>query len=209
MSDRNEAITFAVAAILTKGDVTIHNISTDLLKTFLTKLEEANCGVEVKDTQSIRFFYNGFINPVSIETGVHPGFMTDWQPNWAVLMTQAEGYTIIHERVFENRFAYVAELQKLGAMIQFIDPKVKNPKEFYEFNYDPDEVHLQAIEIHGPTTFHNGVLTVQDLRAGATIAIAALSAPGESIINGASILDRGYENFAAKIQSLGGVIKRV
>jgi len=209
MSDRNEAVTFAIAAIVTRGDIIIHNISQKPLETFLEKLKEAGCGIDVLSTQSIRFYYKGPLTAVDIETGVHPGFMTDWQPNWAVLMTQAAGVSRVHERVFENRFAYVEELQKLGAQIEFIETHIKNPKDFYEFNFDETQTYQQEIKIYGPTKLHNGVLTIQDLRAGATLAIAALSAEGESIVNGASILDRGYENFSVKIQRLGGVIKRV
>jgi UDP-N-acetylglucosamine enolpyruvyl transferase len=135
--------------------------------------------------------------------------MTDWQPNWTVLMTQAKGKSMIVERVFENRFAYVEELKKLGAKIEFVDFKVDNPTDFYFFNYDIKSSYQQAIIVDGPVKLHNGVVNITDLRAGASLAVAALLASGESIVNGASILKRGYEKFVEKIKSLGGEIREV
>ncbi len=135
--------------------------------------------------------------------------MTDWQPNWAILMTQAGGDSFIHERVFENRFSYVEELRKLGAEIDFVKIPVRNPMEYFFFNFDPNKKYNQAIKIKAPQKLHGGVLNISDLRAGATLAIAALVAEGESVVNGASILERGYENFVEKVTSLGGDIKKI
>ena len=145
----------------------------------------------------------------NIETEPHPGFMTDWQQNWVVLMTQATGISTLHERVFENRFAFVSELQKLGAKIEFDTTPVPNSQKYYHFTYDPEKIYKQAIKIYGPQNLHSGVLSVTDLRAGATLAIAALLVPGESIVNGVSILERGYEKFVEKVKELGGDIKRI
>jgi UDP-N-acetylglucosamine 1-carboxyvinyltransferase len=110
--------------------------------------------------------------------------------------------------MFENRFAYVDELRKVGAKIEYVDIAVEHPKSFYHFNYEEGEVYNQAIRISGPQKLHNGVLNIADLRAGATLAIAALIAEGESIVNGAPLLERGYENFVEKVTALGGEIKR-
>ena len=207
--DRNEAITFASAALMTKGDVTVSSIPQSYIRTFVKTLEECNGGVEEKEGGIWRFYYKGNLKNSHIITYAHPGFMTDWQPNWAVLMTQAEGESTIHERVFENRFAYVDELVKVGAKIEFYQPEVDNPETFYGFNYDKTKNYTQAIKVHGPQILHNGVMTVADLRAGATLALAALSADGESVINGVSILERGYEHFVEKITQLGGNIRKI
>jgi len=144
-----------------------------------------------------------------VETSPHPGFMTDWQPNWAVLMTQAQGKSTIHERVFENRFSYVEELKKLGAKIKFVESKVSDPENLYFFNYKKNKKYSQIIEIEGPVKLHTGALNIADLRAGASLAIAALIANGESIVNGVSILERGYEDFVEKVRKLGGEIKKI
>ncbi len=208
LSDRNEAVTFAVLGLITKGSVTVGPIRPELLTRFITEVEKIGGGVEKTDN-SVRFFYKQAFLPSHIETEPHPGFMTDWQQNWTVLMTQAQGVSTIHERVFENRFAFVSELQKLGAKIEFDTTPVAEPSAYYHFNYDPSKQYSQAIKIYGPQVLHNGVLTVTDLRAGATLAIAALLVPGESVVNGVSILERGYERFVEKVTGLGGDIKRV
>ncbi len=209
VSDRNEAVTFAVLGLITKGDVTIGPINPQLLEVFIATVTKCGGGVEIIGKDKIRFYHKGPFTATQIETEPHPGFMTDWQQNWVVLMTQAEGVSTVHERVFENRFAFVTELQKLGANIEFDPAPVANPKQYYHFTYDPEKVYKQAIKIYGPQQLHSGVLTVTDLRAGATLAIAALLVPGESIVNGVSILERGYERFVEKVTKLGGDIKRI
>ena len=209
VSDRNEAVTFAILGIITKGEVTVGPIPENYLKTFSDVTQKIGAGVEKCAENSWKFFYKGPLTSFDIVTDPHPGFMTDWQPNWAVLMTQATGKSLIHERVFENRFSFVDELIKMGAKIEYSSPLVQNPESFYIFNYDKNKEHKQAITVYGPQHLHNGVLTIADLRAGATLTIEALLAGGESVINGASILERGYENFVEKITSLGGDIKKV
>jgi len=209
LSDRNEAVTFAVLGLITKGDVTVGPIYPRLFETFITAVKQSGGGVEVIAENKIRFYYKGPFIATQIETTPHPGFMTDWQQNWVVLMTQAHGVSTVNERVFENRFAFVNELQKLGAEIEFDSTPVANPKQYYYFSYSPEKVYKQAIKIFGPQELHSGVLTVTDLRAGATLAIAALLVSGESIVNGVSILERGYEKFVEKVTQLGGDIKRL
>ena len=209
ISDRNEAVTFAVLGIATKGDVTVGPINPELLSVFMDAVRAVGGGVETVDASHIRFWYQQPLTFSQIETTPHPGFMTDWQQNWTVLMTQATGVSTVHERVFENRFAFVGELVKLGARIEYDDTPVANPTSYYHFNYDPNKTYKQAIKIYGPQTLHSGVLTVTDLRAGATLAIAALMVQGESVVNGVAILERGYERFIEKVSALGGDIKRV
>lgn len=209
VSDRNEAITYATLAIATKGNITIKGIPKYLIQTFIDCVKKAGGGFQELDGSSYRFFYYRELDSLDIETAPHPGFMTDWQPNWAVLMAQAKGNSVIHERVFENRFSYVEELRKLGAEIDYIKLPVKNPTEYFFFNFDPAKKYNQAIRVKGPQELHGGVLTIADLRAGATLAIAAFCAKGESVINGASILERGYEDFVEKTSALGGEIKEI
>ena len=208
-SDRNEAVTFTTLCIATKGSVKINNINKNDIKVFIDKLIAAGCGVNYIDHTAIEFFYKDGILPVNINTGPHPEFMTDWQPNWAVLMTQANGDCIIHEKVYENRFTYVTELKKLGASIDFVDPLISDPKDFYHFNYKETENYQQAITIHGGAQLHGGALVTSDLRAGASLVSCALIAKGESVIYGSSIIERGYEDFVKKVTSLGGDIKKI
>ncbi|CAN5147917.1 UDP-N-acetylglucosamine 1-carboxyvinyltransferase [soil metagenome] len=209
MSDRIEAMTYAVLGIMTRGEITVSKIKEEPIKPFLEKLREAGAGVEQIGDDNWKFFYKGPLKAIDMVTGPHPEFLTDWQPIYSLLMTQAEGEAVIHERVFENRFTYVEELNKLGADIEFIDVEVGNPKEFYHFNYDPEKTYNQAIRIRGPQPLHNGAMKMTDIRAGATLALAALLASGESIVNEVHHLERGYEHFVEKIQALGGDIKKI
>jgi len=209
VSDRNEAVTYAIAGIITKGDVTIHSISKNYIAYFIDQLKEIGAGVVQQKEESWRFYYKQPLKASHIVTNPHPGFMTDWQPNWAVLMTQANGVSTIHERVFENRFSYVDELVKVGARIEFFQPEISTPFSYYHFLYDKNKTYNQAIRIYGPQKLHNGVLKIADLRAGATLALAGLVTKGETIINNASILERGYENFVNKMVNLGGEIKKL
>lgn len=208
ITDRNEAVTYICLALATEGNITLNNLSFDSIGVLAEKLKQA--GVEVKINKKSSYFdYVKPLKPINVETLPHPGFMTDWQPNWAVLMTQAQGKSTIHERIFENRFSYVEELRKLGAKIKFIEAKIKNPENFYFFNYKKNKKYSQMIEIEGPVKLHGGALNIADLRAGASLATAALVASGESIVNGVSILERGYEDFVGKVRKLGGEIKKI
>ena len=209
MSDRNELVTYATLAVASKGEVIISPINENLIGSFLEIMKKTGAGVEVISNFKYRFFYKGEIKPVDIETLPHPGFMTDWQPSWAILMIKANGPSVIHERVFENRFSYVDELKKLGSNIKFIESKVENPSDFYHFNYDKNNAYQQTIKIIGPSQLHNAILNIADLRAGAALACGALLAEGESVVNGASILERGYEDFVEKVKKLGGEIRKI
>lgn len=208
-SDRNEAVTYATLALATKGDIIIEGIQKKLIQTFVDSIIKIGGGFQELGNDRFNFFYKKELTALNIETAPHPGFMTDWQPNWAVLMTHAKGSSIVHERVFENRFSYVEELRKLGAEIEFVKIPVMNPMEYFFFNFDPSKKYNQAIRIKGPQQLHGGALTIADLRAGASLAIAAFCAEGESVISGASILERGYEDFVEKTKALGGEIRKV
>ncbi len=207
--DRNEIVTLAIAAIVTKGDILIKGAQSVDLSPFIQRLELAGGGVEQKK-EGIRFYHKGELVSVDVETSTYPGFMTDWQGPWSILMTQAAGVAVIHETVYENRFGYVEELKKMGANISLFNPDIENPQKIYNFNLsDNNPSYFHAIRIKGPTRLHNGVVKVSDLRAGATLVLAALSAAGESVIFGVEHLDRGYEKLDEGLKSLGANIKRV
>ncbi len=210
MPDRNEEVTFAIAAAITKGSITVKQSQRHMLTSFLEQCKKAGLHYEIVDDTTTRYFADGVIIPTDIETSIHPGFMTDWQAPWAVLMTQAQGISTIHETVFESRFSYVQELKKMGATIEFYSPQIKDPEAFYNFNWsDRIEGYHQAIRISGKTPLHEAVLTIDDLRAGATVVLAALIAAGESTVYGIEQVDRGYEQFETRLQALGAKIKRV
>ncbi len=208
MSDRNEAVSYACAAIATKGDIIIENAKSEHLTSFLEKLDAIGAGFEVGQ-YGIRFFYKGPLNATEVTTKQAPGFMTDWQPLWATLMTQAAGTSVIHETIYESRFQYVTELLEMGASISLFQPEVENPDELYNFGYEQSDKKLQhAIAITGPTPLQAGEFSVKDLRHGATLVIAALIADGKSKINTIGHIDRGYESLDERLRSLGAEISR-
>lgn len=209
MSDRNEAVTLAIAGIATHGDVLVKGADQKVLQLFLKKLDQAGAGWESSEN-GIRFYYKNALRTVDVGTSCYPGFMTDWQAPWAVLMTQANGESRIHETIYESRFQYVLELIKMGAKISFYNPVVTDPASVYNFNLK-DEIkgYYHAIKITGPTKLHNAVLEIPDLRAGATLVLAALMAPGKSFLSGVSHIDRGYEKFEERLTKLGAKIQRI
>ncbi len=210
MPDRNEEVTWAIAAALTDGNVTVRNSQRESITAFLECFEKAGGGMEPLNENTTRYFKAREITPVDIVTGPHPGFMTDWQAPWTVLMTQAVGTSTVHETVFESRFSYVKELRKMGAKIDFFDPKVENPEGFYNFNWadKADDSH-QGIRVTGQTPLHDAVLRIDDIRAGASLVLAALIAKGESYIHGVELIDRGYEAIETRLVGIGADIRRV
>jgi UDP-N-acetylglucosamine 1-carboxyvinyltransferase len=207
--DRNEIVTLAIAAVITKGNVLVRGAQSVDLSSFIQRLELSNAGVK-REEDGIRFFYKGELTGIDIETSTYPGFMTDWQGPWAILMTQAKGESVIHETVYENRFGYVSELKKMGAEIYLFNPEIKNPEKIYNFNLsDNNSSYFHAIKIKGPAKLHDGVVEISDLRAGATLVLGALSAVGESVIYGVEHLDRGYEKLEERLKYLGADIRRI
>lgn len=208
--DRNESVTFAIASALTGGKIWLKNVEIEVLESFINEFKKAGGDVEKNEDGLLRFYIKEKINPTNIKTEIYPGFMTDWQGPWCVLMTQAEGESVIHETIYEDRFQYVHELKKMDAQIELFNPEIKNPREFYNFNYDdctPETRH--AIRIQGKTKLNNAVLTMTDLRAGATLVLASLIARGESIIYGVEQIERGYERFDERLKKLGANVKYV
>lgn len=201
--DRNQAASFACAGIASKGDVFIENAMQDDLITFLNTIRKVGGKYDVKDN-GIRFYYDGELKSKAIETNVHPGFMTDWQQPFVILMTQANGLSIVHETVYEERFGYISELKKMGAEIELYDSCLGGLEcRFANTHY------FHSAVIKGPTPLHSAEITVPDLRAGFSYLIAGIIAKGESLVNGAIYIDRGYEEIDVKLKKLGADIKRV
>ena len=206
--DRNEAVSYACTALATKGDVVIENAKPDHLAVFLETLRQAGAGVET-GSYGIRFYFKQTLTATSIETHIEPGFMTDWQPLWAMLMTQAQGESVIHETIMPNRFQYVADLQTMGASITMFQPEVADRDATYNFNLSDDRPeYYHGIKIQGPTQLRSGKFNVRDLRHGATLVGAALCARGESTITQIEHIDRGYEALDQRLRSMGAQIVR-
>lgn len=206
MPDRNEAVSYACAALASRGDIVIENVRHQDLTAFIEKVKEAGGGVEIGNF-GVRFFHQGELKATDVETSIHPGFMTDWQPLWATLICHAHGESIIHETVMQSRFQYVETLKKMGAQIEYFKPEIKNPEKTYNFNWSDvgrDDVH--AIKIKGPTQFRGGEFTVYDLRAGATILLAAISGQGKTVLHNIEQIERGYERIDEKLRSIGAKI---
>lgn len=200
--DRLEAASFACAAIASKGDVTIYDARHADMITFLNTIRLIGAEYEVlKD--GIRFFYKGELKPISIETDVHPGFMTDWQPPMTILLTQANGISTLHETVYENRFGYIKELNKMGAAIELTNDCLGLSCRFNGTNY------YHSAVIKGKTPLKSAEINVPDIRAGFSYLVAAILAKGKSLVNGIHYIDRGYEKIDQKMRKLGVDIKRV
>ena len=209
MPDRNEAVSYAIAALITRGDIIVENAREKDLTAFLAKLQKTGAGIEKAD-YGLRFFYQKPLTAVDITTEPHPGFMTDWGPLWSVLATQCRGTSRIIETVFTSRFQFVKDLQSMGAKIKFFQPQAANPEEFYNFNLEDDRpANFHGIKVSGITPLVGKTITITDIRAGATLALAGLAAQGQTILTGLEHIDRGYENFAGRLLKLGAKIRRI
>jgi len=203
ISDRNEAVSLAIAAYLTQGDVRVLGADQGVLLTFLNTLYRVGLDFEVDD-YGIRFFGGGPIKPIALETDVYPGFMTDWQQPFTVLLTQAQGMSVIHETIYEDRFAYTLDLNRMGADTGLYSKCLGELNcRFRERNFK------HSCVVRGPTPLHATELTMPDVRAGASYILAALSAHGTSCVRGVEHIERGYENLAVKLRNLGAQITRV
>ena len=185
--DQIEAGSYMVAAAITKGDVVLRNVIPKHMEPITAKLRAAGCEVTEYD-DSMRIRRTGALKPLKIKTMPHPGFPTDMQPLMTVLLTLAEGTSIVTEGIWENRFRYVDELIRMGANIQ---------------------VDGQVAVIEGVKRLSPAPLRALDLRAGAAMVMAALAADGVSEIDETAHIERGYENIVEKLQALGADIRRV
>jgi len=199
--DRIEAASFAVAAALTGGDVLIEEARQGSLLSFLNAMRKV--GVEYEITErGVRFMGAKKLKPIVIETDVHPGFMTDWQQPFVMLLTQADGVSIVHETVYENRFGYTDALKQMGANIQLHSECLgSKPCRYQHRDYRHSAV------IVGSTPLRAADIRIPDLRAGFSYLIAALVAEGKSRITGVEIIERGYEDIIGKLKKLGAKIE--
>lgn len=185
--DQIEAGTYMVAAAMTGGNVLVKNVIPKHLEPITAKLERAGAIVEEYD-EAVRVTRLGPLQATNIKTTPHPGFPTDMQPLMTVLLSTAEGTSIITEGIWENRFRYVDELVRMGANIQ-VDGRV-------------------AV-VEGVRELLPAPVRAADLRAGAALVVAALAAKGVSEIDEISHIERGYADIVEKLQVLGADIKRV
>lgn len=196
--DRNEAASWGLAAIATKGSVFVEGAEHLHMITLLNKLREIGGGFEVK-SNGIQFFYDGPLQGgVHLETDVHPGFMTDWQQPFVVLMTQATGSSVVHETVYENRFGYTETLCQMGADISLFRSCLGGKQCRFE-----SQSFCHSLIVKGATPLFGREITVPDLRAGFAYVMAATLASETSVISGLHFLDRGYQDLAPKLASLG------
>jgi UDP-N-acetylglucosamine 1-carboxyvinyltransferase len=188
MGDRLEAGTFAIAAAVTGGSISMRGVDPEHLSAFLEVLGEMGVPYDRTD-DGLHVGSASAYRPASVETGPYPAFATDLQAPLAVLMTQADGDSTIHETIYEDRLDYTMELVKMGAIIEVMD-----------------ERHAC---IAGPTPLHGREVQIADLRAGSTMVLAALAAAETSVISGVEHVDRGYERIEAKLVQLGAQIHRI
>jgi UDP-N-acetylglucosamine 1-carboxyvinyltransferase len=200
MPDRIVAASLGCAAVATGGDVFVGAARQADMVTFLNTVRRIGGKMDIQD-DGIRFYRGGPLSPIAIETNVHPGFMTDWQPPFVVLLTQAQGMSVVHETVFENRFGFVAELQKMGADIALYDTCLGGSNCRFRFSN-----YRHSCVIKGPSQMHGDQILVPDLRAGFTYLLAAILATGTSTIEGVENIERGYEGLKESLLTLGAKI---
>ncbi len=196
--DRNDAASWASAALASGGDIFVGGAQQAEMLTFLNIFRKVGGAFEIHD-DGIRFFHpGGELKPVVIETDVHPGFMTDWQQPLVIALTKAQGVSIVHETVYEQRFGFVDALIKMGANIQLHSECLGgHPCRFGQRNF------LHSAVISGPTELHGADIEVPDLRGGFSHLIAALTAQGTSRVSNVGIISRGYGDFITKLRQLG------
>ncbi len=196
--DRNEAASWAAAALATGGDIFVGGARQVEMMTFLNVFRKVGGAFEIHP-DGIRFYHPGTeLQSVVIETDVHPGFMTDWQQPLVVALTQAQGLSIVHETVYENRFGFTEALRQMGAQIQIYRECLGgHPCRFGQRNYNHSAV------ISGPVELKAADIRVPDLRGGFSHVVAALAAKGTSKVTNVQLISRGYEHFIEKLESLG------
>jgi UDP-N-acetylglucosamine 1-carboxyvinyltransferase len=185
--DRIEAGTFLIAGALAGGEITLTHVRADHIAVLIEKLRSSGVSIERPNNSSLKVRKCRDLRPQDITTSPYPGFPTDMQAQFTVLMTQADGTSIITETIFDRRFSHINELLRLGANI---------------------EVDGDKATVRGPTRLSGAETTATDLRASASLALAGLIASGETIINDAYHLDRGYERLEEKLNNLGAHIER-
>jgi UDP-N-acetylglucosamine 1-carboxyvinyltransferase len=187
--DRIEAGTFLAAGAITQGDLIVANCCVAHLGAAIAKLQEMGVRIDILSPESIRVRSDGPLRAADISTEEYPGFPTDMQGQFMALATQAEGASLIRENIFENRFMHVQELVRMGAGI-----KVEG---------------RTAATVNGPAKLSAAAVMCSDLRASASLVLAALVADGESILDRVYHMDRGYERIEEKLRGVGAQIRRM
>jgi len=185
--DPTEAGTFLIAFALTRGRGKIKNTNPEHLTMFLEKMKEIGVGFKVKRNEILVFPSKKF-RPTKIQVLPYPGFPTDLQPQISVLLTQAEGKSLIHDPLYENRFQHLHELRKMGADIEITDPH-------------------RAL-IFGKRKLTGNKIAASDIRSGAALVLAGLIAKGQTQIDNISQIERGYERIDEKLRKLGAKIEK-
>lgn len=202
--DRIEAASWGMAAIASKGRVFVEGAQHQDMVTFLNKIREVGGGFTIRN-QGIEFYYDGPLQGgLHLETDVHPGFMTDWQQPFVVLLTQASGSSVIHETVYEKRFGYTETLREMGADITLFRQCLGGKTCRFA-----SQSFCHSIIIKGPSPLVGREISIPDLRAGFAYVMAAVVAEGSSSITGLPFLDRGYEKLEHKLGVLGVDVERV
>ncbi len=205
LGDRIETASWACLACASDGDITVEGIRPETLGNFLSYFRQVGGGFDLVNANTIRFFRKEELRPAIIETDVYPGFSTDWQQPFAILLSQANGISIIHETVHENRFGYLKALDKLGAKTQLTTHCLGGTTcRYREFNYEHSAI------IMGPTPFTAvDCISTPDLRAGLAYVIAAAVARGTTTVTGIELLERGYGNIVPRLAAINLNIERV
>ena len=201
IGDRLEAASYAAAAVATRGDLFVRGAEPEYLQSFLEVLRSAG-GICEADAGGIRFRASNRLLPATVETAPHPGFMTDWQPPLVVLLTQADGVSIVHETVYEQRLGYARALGEMGAAVDLRTECLGSAG----CRFRGRGCYHSAV-ISGPTPLVAGELEVPDLRAGFAYLMAALVADGESTLTQVGNIERGYQEVLVKLRTLGGQIE--
>jgi len=185
--DRIEAGTFIIAGAMTGGDLMVAGCDPRHLSALLQKLEE--CGVKVRaNSEGVRVMGDAALRAADVNTEEHPGFPTDMQAQFMALATQADGTSIVTENIFENRFMHALELVRMGANIK---------------------IEGRRAIVRGRTPLSAAAVLASDLRASASLVLAALVAEGETIIDRVYHIDRGYERIEEKLRGVGAQMKRI
>jgi len=195
LGDRIDAASWAALACASDGDITLKGISPNILNNFLTHYLMIGGGLELINHETIRFFRKSPLKSTIIETDVYPGFSTDWQQPFAILLTQAEGISVIHDTVYEKRFGYLNALNRLGADTQLTTYCLGGSSCRFK---DKSHEHSAIIKGSTPLISDNYTIDVPDLRAGLAYVIAAAIAKGTTTITSIHNIERGYGNIVER-----------
>jgi len=204
ITDRIEAANLGISAIATKGDIFVEGADHATMIPFLNKLREIGGGFTVKQN-GIQFYYEKPLkSDLHLETDTYPGFMTDWQPGFCVLLTQAKGSSIVHETVYEKRFGYASQLASMGADISLFKQCLGGRQCRFSESHHP-----HSIVIRGKTELSGAHLEITNPAHSFALLIAALVAKGESTLTGTHFVDRSYESLVQKLRSIDADIEHL